>query len=161
MGGSSSSSLGDSPSGSPNEPSTSPDASLLGGEQIGGTGGGEVAVSDSPSGYIDNAIIGNVLRYGVGAGYDLITPARPEGCWGGRPMRLSAVLEVVGWEVLSGQYSTGTTDYNDASGISIVNLKIGPRLSWGQNSLYAGWGHRLTEQALYRDIARFEFIHSF
>jgi hypothetical protein len=104
---------------------------------------------------------GNVLRYGVGAGYDLITRSCPEGCWGGRPVRLTAVLEVVGWEVLSGQYSTGATDYNDASGISIVNLKIGPRLSWGQNSLYAGWGHCLTEQALYRDIARFEFTHSF
>ena len=91
---------------------------------------------------------GNVLRYGLGGGYDLITPC----CGGDRGMRLTAVTEVVGWSVLSGE---GLTENGiiDASGTSIVNLKIGPRLSWGQNSLYAGWGHALTEQAWYRDIA--------
>ncbi len=104
---------------------------------------------------------GNVFRYGVGAGYDLITPCCSENCWGGRQMRLTAVGEIVGWEVLGGQYSTGSVPEIDASGTSILNLKIGPRLTWCQNSLYVGWGHCITEQAWYRDIARFEFVHSF
>jgi hypothetical protein len=69
-GGSSSGSLGGPFSGGANESSASPDASLLGGEQIGGTGGGEVAVSDSPGGYIDNAIVGNVLRFRTDLAFD-------------------------------------------------------------------------------------------
>jgi hypothetical protein len=101
---------------------------------------------------------GNVIRYGFGAGYDLIAPCGSE-C--GR--RLTAVTEVVGWDVLNGHVldlaSAGAT--GDASDTSIINLKVGARLSWDQNSIYAGWGHCLTEQAWYRDIARFEFIHTF
>ncbi len=108
---------------------------------------------------------GNVLRYGFGAGYDLITPGCSENCWGGRPMRLTAVTEVVGWDVFGGQFSLNSSSTGaavaDASGTSIVNLKIGARLTCGQNSLYAGWGHALTEQAWYRDIARIELCHAF
>jgi len=97
--------------------------------------------------------------------YDLITPCAA--C--GRNMRLTAVTEVVGWSILSGEgsspFSPPAISANnptfDASGISIVNLKIGPRLTWGQNSLYAGWGHALTEQAWYRDIGRIEYCRAF
>ena len=50
---------------------------------------------------------------------------------------------------------------SDASGINIVNLKFGARAIFGQGSVYAGYGHALTDHTWYDDIFRFEYRYSF
>jgi hypothetical protein len=99
---------------------------------------------------------GNVLRYGGGIGYDLFT----DYC-GDR--RFTPIVEAVGWTVLDGARSTvdPLQPIVDASGETIVNIKAGARLTSGANSVYAGWGHGLTDDIWYRDIFRFEFRHVF
>jgi hypothetical protein len=40
-------------------------------------------------------------------------------------------------------------------------LKIGARAIFGQGSVYAGYGHALTDQDWYDNIFRFEYRYSF
>jgi hypothetical protein len=102
---------------------------------------------------------GNVLRYGLGAGYDLVQ------CCDSRSLR--AVLECVGWTVLNGQsiVASGpplTTMVVDAQGDTIVNAKIG--LRWRASScydVYVGYGRALTDERWYDDIARIELRRFF
>src|SRR5262249_40175955 len=59
---------------------------------------------------------GNVLRYGVGVGYDVYRSCT----W-----RVTPVLEGVGWTVLSGKESViGPVPVQDASGDTIINVKF-------------------------------------
>jgi Putative MetA-pathway of phenol degradation len=93
---------------------------------------------------------GSVLYYGVGPSYDLYSTDR---------VQVAPVVELVGWRVLDGFQ---TADLADASGINIVNLKVGGRVVYrGQNSIYVGYGHALTGTWWYRDILRFEYRLSF
>jgi hypothetical protein len=95
---------------------------------------------------------GNVLRYGVGAGYDVY-----QSCDGTR--RVTPIVEVVGWTVLNGK----ETDPDlraavDASGDTIVNVKAGVRFYAGEHSnFYAGYGRALTGEVWYKDIIRVEY----
>jgi hypothetical protein len=92
---------------------------------------------------------GDVFFYGVGPSYLLIDHEN---------FRLSPVLELVGWNVISG-YATGRTS---TDGVNIVNLKIGPRIMFGaHSSLYAGYGIALTSQTWYREIFRTEYRYAF
>ena len=59
---------------------------------------------------------GNIFFYGIGPSYRIID---------GEKFHLSPVVELVGWNVTSGQ-QTGTPA--DASGTNIVNLKLGARM---------------------------------
>ena len=94
---------------------------------------------------------GDVLFYGVGGSYRLVNEEQ---------FRLAGVLELVGWNVRSG-YVTGPAN-PDTSGINIVNIKIGPRLSFGSHhSFYAGYGVALTSQKWYREIFRTEYRYAF
>lgn len=111
---------------------------------------------------------GNVLRYGVGLGYDWF-----EGC----RYRVTPVVEAVGWSVLDGQVfdfdddAVDPTNVNiaagdigpiDASGDTIVNLKIGARIAnYCGGSFYGGYGHSLTGDRWYRDIFRLEYRRMF
>ena len=52
--------------------------SLFEGEQIGATGGGEVAVLDAPNGYIDDAIPHNMFRVRYDRGINMNQPDRGE-----------------------------------------------------------------------------------
>jgi hypothetical protein len=104
---------------------------------------------------------GNVLRYGVGMSCDIF---RDE-CSG---QKFSPVVEAVGWTVLEGLASgsidgTGATGFfEDASGDTIVNLKIGARIAFGHHdSLYVGYGRALTGDVWYEDIARVEYRWTF
>jgi hypothetical protein len=107
---------------------------------------------------------GNVLRYGGEFGYDLVTGAAecPD-CHAVEQTRLTMVTEVVGWTVLSGKETdiSAPGDIGDAAGDTIVNLKLGPRWTWGDNSFYGGWGHALTKDAWYRDMLRLEYVRNF
>ena len=99
---------------------------------------------------------GPILRYGLGGSYDLLQ-------WG--PCcndRLSAVVEFVGWSVLSGQkFNPLFPNDTEAAGDTIFNVKVGGRWVFGNQSLYAGYGHALTSQVWYTDIIRAEYTYQF
>jgi hypothetical protein len=113
---------------------------------------------------------GNLLIYGVGLGYDVY-----QGC----NLRVSPVVEVVGWTVLTGMESffgpvavpanppaglvpgaglPTTHGIRDQAGDTIVNAKVGVRTYFGEhNDLYVGFGQSLTGERWYREIARVEY----
>lgn len=114
---------------------------------------------------------GNVLRYGAGLAYNMVLTDH---------LRIAPVNEFVGWTVLSGkQLNPGSADPNifvpnsgpvSAVGDTIINYKIGLRLGLGdysnpgggsglndRHSLYIGYGHALTGDHWYRDMARVEY----
>lgn len=103
---------------------------------------------------------GNVIRYGLGLGYDLYRTC-PD-CFAGG-LRITPITEAVGWTVLNG--ATTNTAFpaftEDATGDTIVNIKVGTRATWGPRSLYAGYGHSLTNDHWYRDIIRLEYRRMF
>lgn len=94
---------------------------------------------------------GDVFFYGVGPSYQFVNDEQ---------FRLAGVLELVGWNVRSG-YVTGPANPSSA-GVNIVNIKIGPRMSFGlHHSFYAGYGIALTSQKWYREIFRTEYRYAF
>ncbi len=97
---------------------------------------------------------GNVLRYGVGLGYDIYQNSS---------LRVTPVVEFVGWTVLSGKeldVNTGAT--LSARGDTIVNVKGGVRTFFGQHSdVYVGYGRALTGDVWYKDIVRVEYRLTF
>ena len=101
---------------------------------------------------------GNLFFYGIGPSYTLINRER---------FRLAPVIELVGWNVTGGQ-QTGTPGKGhcctafSASGINVVNLKIGARMEFGgHSSLYVGYGKALTSADWYDQIVRVEYRYSF
>jgi hypothetical protein len=95
---------------------------------------------------------GNLFFYGIGPSYRLIN---------GERFRLAPVIEVVGWNVTGG-LQTGTGTPSSASGINVVNLKIGARMGFGgHSSLYVGYGKALTSADWYDQIVRVEYRYSF
>jgi hypothetical protein len=97
---------------------------------------------------------GNVLRYGVGLGYDVYR------C---QNLCVTPVAEFVGWTVLGGKeflFPEGVT--KDASGDTIVNVKLGGRVDFGEHSsFYVGYGRALTGTVWYKDILRVEYRLAF
>ena len=95
---------------------------------------------------------GNLFFYGIGPSYTLIN---------GERFRLAPVIELVGWNVTGG-LQTGALPPSSASGINIVNLKIGARMGFGgHSSLYVGYGKALTSADWYDQIVRVEYRYSF
>ena len=94
---------------------------------------------------------GNILIYGFGPSYVVYRNDR---------FRVAPVVEIVGWHILGGMV-TGAAN-PDATGINIVNGKIGIRTGFGRrSSIYAGFGHKLTKEDWYQDIFRVEYRYSF
>jgi hypothetical protein len=95
---------------------------------------------------------GNVIRYGVGLGYDIVQA---------HTLRITPIVEFVGWTVLGGKELAvaGTTSSTlDASGDTIVNVKLGTRVTVGDhNDFYIGYGRALTGDVWYKDILRLEY----
>lgn len=98
---------------------------------------------------------GNVLRYGVGLGYDVSPEAQ---------VRFTPVVELVGWRILSGigAWSPDGTPTNlvveDAGGTNIFNLKVGGRFGIRESdAIYVGWGTALTDEHWYDNILRVEY----
>jgi hypothetical protein len=118
---------------------------------IGGSAGVVSASTSAPERFA-----GNVLFYGVGPSYELLS---------GERVRFAPVVEIVGWSVLGGFQTVwvSPTEIGDpASGTNIVNIKIGGRLGLGaHNSFYIGYGRALTSAVWYTDTVRFEYRYSF
>jgi hypothetical protein len=92
---------------------------------------------------------GDIVRYGLGLSYDVYRCGR---------LRVAPVIETVGWTVLDGKESTPVVPVQDASGDTIVNIKLGARVWFGQgSSFYAGYGRALTGDVWYKDIFRLEY----
>jgi hypothetical protein len=96
---------------------------------------------------------GSILIYGLGLSYGL---PKPNEFW------LTPVVEVVGWTVLDGKESQSPPFtppiIEDAAGDTIVNLKLGGRVGFGNRSdFYVGWGRALTGNVWYKDIVRLEY----
>jgi hypothetical protein len=93
---------------------------------------------------------GNVLRYGIGAGYEVYRSAND--------LRILPILEFVGWTVLSGKESDQTGHTFTAAGDEIINIKFGVRTYFGAgSSVYVGYGRALTGDVWYKDIIRAEY----
>jgi hypothetical protein len=102
---------------------------------------------------------GNVTRYGIGFSY-----LAYESCgW-----RLTPVAEVVGWTVLDGKETVPPIEIENqadlaahlksAGGDTIVNVHVGFRLGWGENSDFAvSYGRALTGAVWQKDIVRLEY----
>ena len=95
---------------------------------------------------------GPVLRYGLGTQYKL---------YESESTKIVPIVELVGWTAFDGLTVTPSpalpSQIEDADGDTIVNLKVGTRIGLGRNvDFYAGYGHSLTGDRWYRDIARFE-----
>jgi hypothetical protein len=74
-------------------------------------------------------------------------------------VQFAPVVELVGWRVLGG-FQTG--GFADASGIDIVNLKVGVRVVLrDRSSIYGGYGHALTDATWYGDVVRLEYRYAF
>jgi len=106
-----------------------------------------------------------VIRYGAGLGYFLAETEHAS---------VVPIVEFVGWTVLDGKkynFENGLVDVvagpQDADGDTIVNIKVGARFIFGPcnacgtrdecASLYVGWGHAISDQVWYEDLARAEF----
>ena len=100
--------------------------------------------------HADGQFSGTVMFYGIGPSFTVYETDR---------VRFAPVVELIGWRVHDGNQTSA--EGSDASGTNIVNLKIGARAEVGQSSIYAGYGHALTDRTWYDDIFRFEYRYSF
>jgi hypothetical protein len=93
---------------------------------------------------------GNIIRYGAGLGYEVFCSDH---------LRFTPIVEGVGWTVLGGKefvFPQGVAV--DAAGDTIVNVKFGGRLDFGErSSFYFGYGRALTGAVWYKDIYRAEY----
>jgi hypothetical protein len=99
---------------------------------------------------------GDILYYGIGPSFDIVQNSS---------VHIAPVVELVGWHVLSG-YETATfnppTSTGDVSGLNIVNLKIGGRVTMATaGSIYVGYGFALTSNQWYDHILRLEYRTGF
>lgn len=102
---------------------------------------------------------GDILEYGAGVSFEV---------YSGSEATFAPVIELVGWRVLGGfetislDGTLSTFTLAEADGINIANLKVGGRISFsGNNSIYVGYGHALTDRHWYDDILRLEFRRAF
>jgi len=101
---------------------------------------------------------GDVLRTGIGVGYDFHLSDMT---------RITPVLELVSWKVLGGlklQSPSGTpatAAYSKADD-TITNVKLGLRATMGKmHSVYLGYGTSVSDADWYEDIVRLEYRRSY
>jgi hypothetical protein len=96
---------------------------------------------------------GQILRYGLGAGFDLGYGSRGN-------ERVTALVETAGWTITHGGVFDGN---NPAAGIqnaaddTIVNLVLGLRYTLGTGSVAASWSRPLTDPVWFDDFMRLEY----
>jgi hypothetical protein len=98
---------------------------------------------------------GNILYYGVGPSFDVVTTSR---------VTFAPVVELVGWHIINGFETNCAPDLSCTFGAAsnIVNLKVGARTTVnGRSSFYAGYGFGLTDAKWYDDIVRIEYRFGF
>jgi hypothetical protein len=93
-----------------------------------------------------------MVRYGLGISHDVYTGCR---------CRVTPVAEFVGWTLMGGKESnvlpSGKVDIMDASGDTILNMKLGVRVGLGDRwDVYGGWGRPITGPRWYDNIYRVE-----
>jgi len=122
--------------------------------------GGWIPINGSSLAGVGN-YAGNIFFYGVGPSYQLVNREN---------IKFAPVVELFGWYVLGGLETLGTgllppaatATVADASGTSIVNLKIGARTSFGRHSsIYVGFGQAVTHEVWYEHIVRAEYRYTF
>jgi hypothetical protein len=105
--------------------------------------------------------VGNIIRYGVGLSYQFSINPR---------LRVSPVLELVGWTLLSGKDPRDGVVGLPAAGETIINAKFGVRVGLGEVSepgatsradLYVGYGRALTGDVWYKNMLRVELRFRF
>jgi hypothetical protein len=112
---------------------------------------------------IDSAddFAGNVIRYGLGVSYEVYQSPH---LW------VTPVLETVGWTVFNGKVSDENGFVKSASGETIVNIKAGVRVGFGDpckpgllnhSDVGVSYGRALTGDVWYKDIVRFEYRLSY
>ncbi len=95
---------------------------------------------------------GDIFTYGFGPSYQL---------YRGETVRISPVVELVGWRVLSG-FQSLQPGFVEVSGTNIVNIKAGVRTSIGShNSFYIGFGQAVTHDLWYKHLLRLEYRYTF
>jgi hypothetical protein len=102
----------------------------------------------------DTDYAGDVLRLGAGVAYGSF----------GSTLRFTPVTELVGWYVVDGDKTNANPiGKEDASGDTIVNLKLGFRIRAGNHpgSVYLGYGFALTDEDWYDEVFRVEYRHDF
>jgi hypothetical protein len=93
---------------------------------------------------------GNVLYYGIGPSFEVARKGQ---------MAVVPIVELVGWHIINGFQ---TAAVGDASGINIVNAKVGTRILFNdRSSVYVGYGHALTTEHWYNNILRLEYRTGF
>jgi hypothetical protein len=111
----------------------------------------------SPIGGTDFA--GGIVQYGAGVSYLAYDSGK---------VRVSPVLEMMGWTVLGGKESAvpspAVSAVQSAAGDTIVNAKFGFRVGLGNldgysshSDLYVGYGRALTGDVWYKDMFRVEY----
>jgi hypothetical protein len=105
----------------------------------------------------DEHFAGRIFSYGIGPSVALYQTSR---------LRVAPVVELVGWHVIDG-FETSATNPSGHAGANTFNIKLGGRASWtpvrlggAAGSIYAGWGHALTDAKWYDDILRLEYRRS-
>jgi hypothetical protein len=95
---------------------------------------------------------GDVFTYGIGPSYQL---------YKGERVRITPVVEMVGWRVLGG-FQSLQPGFKEVGGTNIVNIKVGVRTSIGNNnSFYLGFGQAVTHDLWYKHIVRLEYRYRF
>jgi hypothetical protein len=109
---------------------------------------------------------GEILRYGIGAGY-LLNPCC-ECCCNSRgdcgASRVTGVVEFVGWSILDGFGTVADAagvSQQDVSGDTIVNAMFGIRWSNPGSSVFLSYGRALTGDVWYEDLLRAEYVIRF
>lgn len=97
---------------------------------------------------------GDVLFYGIGPSYDLVSTER---------IRFTPVAELVGWRILGGfQTTCPATVCSYDIDKNVVNLKVGARVTVAdRSSVYAGYGWGLTSAVWYERVFRLEYRYNF
>jgi hypothetical protein len=94
-------------------------------------------------------VAGNILRYGAGVSYRACQTQH---------VRFSPVVELVGWTVLNGKESIADGVLQSAAGDTIINAKMGLRMSFDQcGEVYVGYGRALTGDVWYKNLATVEY----
>jgi hypothetical protein len=102
---------------------------------------------------VSGGFAGDVMTYGVGGSYQLVQKSGA---------RIAGVLEMVGWHVFGGDVTVPPLNPGSSDGANIVNLKMGPRVSFGEHqSVYFGYGIALTHSEWYHEIFRTEYRYAF
>ena len=98
---------------------------------------------------------GHVWRYGVGASRVLYST--PLDTLDYTPSALTATLEVIGWEFLSGQEFAGANTIS-SNGVSVINLQPGLRYAAGEHfETGVNWSAAMTGSRLYSSRLQLDF----